>query len=112
MLFTNANVFTAVDAQDRASAFRVDTGVVTWVGDHPSAGDGETVIDLGGRTVLPGLLDLHTHPGVMATRTEFLDLLPPAVTTVAALTGFALIMYGVHVGWLVFYNREPDGPSS
>ena len=48
----------------------------------------------------------------MALLVSTLDLLPPVVTTIAALTGFALIMYGVHVGWLVFYNRDPDGPSS
>ncbi len=33
-------------------------------------------------------------------------------TTVAAVLGFALLMYGVHVGWLVFYDRESDGPPS
>lgn len=82
-LFTNANVFTGRDAHDRAAAFRVEDGVVTWVGDAAPAG--EPSVDLGGRTVLPGLLDMHTHPGVMATRTEFLDLLPPAVTSIAGL---------------------------
>jgi hypothetical protein len=38
--------------------------------------------------------------------------LPAAVTTLAAVAGFALVMYGVHVGWLVFYDRESDGPAS
>jgi hypothetical protein len=37
---------------------------------------------------------------------------PLLVTTVAAMAGFGLLMYGVHVGWLLFYDREPDGPSS
>jgi hypothetical protein len=23
-----------------------------------------------------------------------------------------LLMYGVHLGWLVFYDRESDGPPS
>lgn len=40
------------------------------------------------------------------------DLAPQLATTVAAILGFALVMYGVHVGWLVFYEREPDGPPS
>lgn len=82
-LFTNALVVTGRDEHDRASAFRVEDGVVTWVGDDAAAG--EPSVDLGGRTVLPGLLDMHTHPAVMATRTEFLDLLPPAVTSLAGL---------------------------
>jgi hypothetical protein len=40
------------------------------------------------------------------------ELAPPVATTVAAIAGFVLLICGVHVGWLVFYDREPDGPSS
>jgi len=40
------------------------------------------------------------------------DLAPALATTFAAIAGFMLVMYGVHVGWLVFYEREPDGPAS
>lgn len=38
------------------------------------------------------------------------DLAPPIATTAAAVVGFVLVGWGVHVGWLVFYDREPDGP--
>ncbi len=34
----------------------------------------------------------------------------PLLTTAAAVLGFVAVMYGVHVGWLVFYERESDGP--
>jgi hypothetical protein len=37
---------------------------------------------------------------------------PALATTLAAIVGFGLVMYGVHVAWLLFYDREPDGPSS
>jgi Flp pilus assembly protein protease CpaA len=40
------------------------------------------------------------------------DLAPPLATTIAAIAGFMIVMYGVQVGWLLFYDREPDGPSS
>ena len=40
------------------------------------------------------------------------ELAPPLATTIAAIAGFAIVMYGVHLGWLLFYDREPDGPSS
>ena len=40
------------------------------------------------------------------------DLAPPIATTVAAIVGFGLVSYGVHVAWLVFYDSEPEGPSS
>jgi hypothetical protein len=40
------------------------------------------------------------------------ELAPTVATTLAAMVGFGLLMYGVHVAWLVFYERDPDGPSS
>lgn len=49
---------------------------------------------------------------VLALVSSSYELAPAAVTTVAAIIGFLLVMYGVHVGWLVFYEREPDGPAS
>ncbi len=33
-------------------------------------------------------------------------------TTAAAIAGFVLLMYGVHLGWSVFYDSESDGPPS
>jgi hypothetical protein len=40
------------------------------------------------------------------------EVAPAVATTLAAIVGFGLLMYGVHVAWLVFYERDPDGPSS
>jgi hypothetical protein len=40
------------------------------------------------------------------------ELAPAVATTLAAIVGFGLLMYGVHVAWLVFYERDPDGPAS
>jgi Flp pilus assembly protein protease CpaA len=40
------------------------------------------------------------------------EVAPAVATTLAAIVGFGLLMYGVHVAWLVFYEREPDGRSS
>jgi L-lactate permease len=37
---------------------------------------------------------------------------PQLAATVAAFVGLAFLVYGVHLGWLVFYDRDPDGPSS
>jgi O-antigen ligase len=39
-------------------------------------------------------------------------LAPAIATSLAAIVGLGLVAYGVHVAWLVFYEREPDGPSS
>jgi hypothetical protein len=39
-------------------------------------------------------------------------LLPDLMTTLAAIIGFGVFSYGVYLGWQLFYDREPDGPSS
>ena len=49
---------------------------------------------------------------VVAMLVSSRDLAPALATTLAAIVGFGLLMYGVHVAWLVFYDREPQGPSS
>lgn len=79
-LFTNAKVFTGEDETAFASAFRVTDGVVDWVGDASEVAD-EPAIDLGGRTVLPGLIDSHTHPALMAGTASAAECFPPAVTS-------------------------------
>lgn len=40
------------------------------------------------------------------------EMIHPGVTTAGAIIGFVMLMYGVHLGWLVFYERESDGPAS
>ena len=49
---------------------------------------------------------------VVALLVSSRELAPALATTLAAIVGFGLLMYGVHVAWLVFYDREPEGPSS
>ena len=40
------------------------------------------------------------------------QIVPAITTTFAATAGLVLLCYGVHLAWLIFYEREPDGPSS
>jgi uncharacterized membrane protein (DUF373 family) len=40
------------------------------------------------------------------------QIVPAITTTFAAAVGLVLLCYGVHLAWLVFFEREPDGPSS
>jgi Flp pilus assembly protein protease CpaA len=49
---------------------------------------------------------------VVAVLLSSREVAPAVATTLAAIVGFGLLMYGVHVAWLVFYEREPDGSSS
>jgi predicted amidohydrolase YtcJ len=79
-LFTNAKVFTGETETSFASAFRITDGVVDWVGET-GAVTGDVTIDLGGRTVLPGLIDSHTHPALIAGTAPAAECFPPAVTS-------------------------------
>ncbi|UPL13932.1 amidohydrolase [Microbacterium galbinum] len=76
--FTNGRVFTGESETAFASAFRVVDGIVDWVGDAADVTDADAV-DLGGRTVLPGLLDSHTHPALLAGTAAAAECFPPAV---------------------------------
>jgi len=90
-LFTNARVFTGESDEAFASAFRIVDGRFDWVGDASDlAADadgpaGTAPIDLGGRTVVPGLIDSHTHPALMAATAPAAECFPPSVVSIDGL---------------------------
>ena len=64
-VFLNATVYTANDAAPTAEAVAVKGNTIVFVGSNPDAkryqGDSTEVIDLAGKTMLPGLADAHYH---------------------------------------------------
>lgn len=64
-VYVNARVYTVDPAFSVAEAFAVEDGMFAAVGTDDEiralAGDSTRVIDLGGRTILPGLIDAHGH---------------------------------------------------
>lgn len=83
-VFTGGRIFTGRGEDDFASAFRVTDGTIDWIGDAAEI-DTAGAHDLGGRTVVPGLLDMHLHPALMTTTIDAVDCLPPAVTSLPQL---------------------------
>ena len=84
LYFVNGKVFTGESEDHFASAFSVADGRFVRVfdaGELDSIPPEVEVIDLDGRTVVPGLLDIHTHPTFMASLTDSLELFPPKVTS-------------------------------
>ncbi len=73
IVFLNGVIHTSEATRDRAEAVAVKGDEIVFVGASEDADrfiDGSTeVIDLGGRSILPGLVDAHTHPDMVALTT-------------------------------------------
>lgn len=67
-LFTNVHVFNGVDERriENASVL-VEGNTIAQISTRPIAADGATVIDGGGRTLMPGMIDNHWHSVLAAT---------------------------------------------
>ncbi|MEA3395861.1 MAG: amidohydrolase [Chloroflexota bacterium] len=83
----NGNIITIDSADTITQAVAVKDGLIQAVGttEQVSAvvGEATQVIDLGGRTVIPGLIDAHNHFQVMGLmHSYYVPLLPPDVVTV------------------------------
>ncbi len=67
LILHNGNFFTVDDAQPHAQAIAISNGHFIAVGSNSEvlnlAAPGVRKIDLGGKTVLPGFIDAHCHPG-------------------------------------------------
>ena len=67
LVLSNAHIYTVNDDAPRAEAVAIRDGRFLYVGDSEGAakyiGSSTDVIDMGGRFVMPGMIDGHTHPG-------------------------------------------------
>jgi predicted amidohydrolase YtcJ len=133
-LFYNARVFTAEPDAPYAEAVAIRGDRIVAVGALESveraAGPGARRIDLGGRFLMPGMLDAHVHPigsrrvlggGELLVMANFLDTsdsLPDLVSFVgktvdsrASLSGDTVIVNGLDIGYWS-HAAEIDGALS
>ena len=101
----NAKVFDGTTSQDWTSV-RFADGLITKCSAASAAQEGDVVIDAGGGTVLPGLIDAHVHlvPGALAQSLTFgrrLGETPPVGTK------WSLVPVP-HPGWGVSVDRLGD----
>lgn len=83
-VFVNGNVLTmadgCADSAERPSALAVSAGRISFVGDDAAAkalvDDATEVVDLGGRTILPGFVESHAHPTVYGNNLLEIDCRP------------------------------------
>lgn len=84
--YVNGKLFTSDDSNLYADAMTVENGIITWAGketDLPA--DYSEKVDLKGKRVLPGFVDTHMHPIMLADYSEKISALPPNVTSLSDL---------------------------
>ena len=59
-LFINGKIHTMEDSSSVYSVMGIRDGKFTYVG-HDSSFDADEIVDLQGRTVIPGMADAHMH---------------------------------------------------
>lgn len=88
-VLVNADVRTLNERDDRAEAIAWQDGRIVAVGTRAevelAAGAGAECLDLAGATVLPGFIDAHHHPGIVALYGGVVRLVPPLVTDIRSL---------------------------
>ena len=60
-LFTDALIFDGVSRELREGHVLVEDGLIKEVSDTPISASADTRVEAGGRTLMPGLIDLHVH---------------------------------------------------
>lgn len=85
--FVNGKIFTANTEMPCADAMAVENGRICWIGrkeDMMNPGSG-AVIDLKGRRVIPGFVDAHMHPVMLADFQKKITIMPPEITSIEEL---------------------------
>lgn len=81
VVYLNGTILTINDDQPTVEAVAVKAGRILAVGDRrviePLRGDGTQVIDLQGKTMLPGFVDSHGHAYMIGFQATTANLLPP-----------------------------------
>jgi imidazolonepropionase-like amidohydrolase len=96
-LFTNVNIFDGKsDTLAEGMSVLVEENLIKQIGKGLKAGDGAKVIDGGGRTLMPGLHDMHTHIGIYrpVAGDNRIDMTPFLVGAVAAARAEGMLMNG------------------
>jgi len=102
LLVTNARVYTVDRARPWASAFAVRDGRIVAFDDEALRVGATTVVDLGGATVMPGLVDVHNHHALAGLSDLFELTFSPNATLAEALEAISTYASGLADGeWVV-----------
>lgn len=85
-VFINGKVFTADTQVPFAECFVVENGKITWIGKEKDLPEtGYPVVDLAGKRVIPGFVDSHMHPVILADCAAKISCLPPRIHSIEEL---------------------------
>lgn len=83
ILVTNATILTMDDAETTAGSLLIEDGRIVAVNPSAEQAGSAAIVDMGGRTVVPGLIDAHTHMEMIAYGWNIaVDVKPPAVKSI------------------------------
>ncbi|MBS5335043.1 MAG: amidohydrolase [Firmicutes bacterium] len=85
-IFVNGSVFTSDDEQPFANSFISEDGIIIWIGKESEMPEvmGKR-IDLQGKRVIPGFVDSHMHPIILADCMDKISCLPPEINSIEEL---------------------------
>lgn len=84
-VFTGGEFLTMDESCPRASVVGVKDGLIAYLGDDLPKGEWDEEVTLGGRRVIPGLIDNHIHPIYLADTLEQIPCLPPHICSVSGI---------------------------
>lgn len=103
-IICNAKIYTADTYQPSATAMVIEDGKVVWIGQQEDlpAYHGE-IIDVQGKVIIPGIIDAHMHPIMLADVLEQVACLPPHIHSIEdiiiALAKYDASQHGWILGW-------------
>lgn len=87
-IITDCRIFTADAEKPYADSMILENGRIKWIGNEQELpACGYPVIKLGSRRVLPGFVDAHMHPVMLADMSRQISCLPPNVHSIEEMTG-------------------------
>ena len=85
-LFENGMIFTSDDTNLYADAMLVSDGTIQWIGKREAIAEGDYErVNLKGACVVPGFIDAHMHPVMLADFSKKISALPPEVHSIEEL---------------------------
>lgn len=84
--FINGKIFTSDKNNLYAESLIVEDGMIKWVGKNCDMPKGDyEYVDLNGKSIIPGLIDCHMHPVILADCAAKISCLPPNVNSIEEL---------------------------